>query len=95
MVLIVLTVDELLQYLKEHGQELRQSLLEGRYKPQSVRRVEIPKPDGGKRLLGIPTTVIDRVIQQAIAQILMPIYEGKFLNNSYGFRPLRIAKQAV
>lgn len=60
-----MTVDELLQYLKEHGQELRQSLLEGRYKPQPVRRVEIPKPDGGKRLLGIPT-VVDRVIQQAI-----------------------------
>ena len=89
-----MTVDELLQYLKEHGLELRQSLLEGRYKPQPVRRVEIPKPDGGKRLLGIPT-VVDRVIQQAIAQILIPIYENKFLDNSYGFRPLKNAKQAV
>lgn len=89
-----MTVDELLQYLKEHGQELRQSLLKGRYKPQPVRRVEIPKPDGGKRLLGIPT-VIDRVIQQAIAQILIPIYEKKFSDNSYGFRPQRSAKQAV
>lgn len=89
-----MAVDELLQYLKEHGQELRQSLLEGRYKPQPVRRVEIPKPDGGKRLLGIPT-VVDRVIQQAIAQILIPIYENKFSDKSYGFRPLRSAKQAV
>lgn len=87
-------LDELLQYLKEHGQELRQSLLEGRYKPQPVRRVEIPKPDGGKRLLGIPT-VVDRVIQQAIAQVLIPIYENKFSENSYGFRPQRSAKQAV
>lgn len=89
-----MTVDELLQYLKEHGQELRQSLLKGRYIPQPGRRVEIPKPDGGKRLLGIPT-VVDRVIQQAIAQVLTPIYEKKFSDNSYGFRPLRSAKQAV
>ena len=89
-----MTLDELLQYLKEHGQELRQSLLEGRYKPQPVRRVEIPKPDGGKRLLGIPT-VVDRVIQRAIAQVLIPIYENKFSENSYGFRPQRSAKQAV
>ena len=89
-----MTVDELLQYLKENGKELRQSLYEGRYKPKPVRRVEIPKPDGGKRLLGIPT-VVDRVIQQAIAQVLIPIYEKKFSNSSYGFRPLRSAKQAV
>ncbi|MBU3161846.1 group II intron reverse transcriptase/maturase [Clostridium frigoris] len=89
-----LTVDELLQHLKEHGQELRQSLLENRYKPQAVRRVEIPKPDGGTRLLGIPT-VVDRVVQQAISQVLIPIYEKKFSDNSYGFRPLRSAKQAV
>jgi len=88
------TVDELLQHLKEHGQELRQSLLENRYRPQAVRRVEIPKPDGGIRLLGIPT-VVDRVIQQAISQTLIPIYEKKFSDNSYGFRPLRSAKQAV
>lgn len=87
-------VDELLQHLKENGGALRQSLLIGRYKPQPVRRVEIPKPDGGIRLLGIPT-VVDRVIQQAIAQILIPIYEKKFCDESYGFRPARSAKQAI
>lgn len=89
-----MSVDELLQHLKEYGQELRQSLLEGKYRPQPVRRIEIPKPDGGKRLLGIPT-VVDRVIQQSIAQVLIPIYEKKFSDNSYGFRPMRSAKQAV
>jgi group II intron reverse transcriptase/maturase len=87
-------VDELLQYLKENGEILRQSLLNGVYKPKAVRRVEIPKPDGGIRLLGVPT-VVDRVIQQAIAQILVPIYEKKFSNNSFGFRPLRSAQQAI
>lgn len=89
-----MTVNELLQFLKENGAQLRQSILEGTYKPQPVRRVEIPKPDGGKRLLGIPT-VVDRVIQQAIAQILTPIYEMQFSVNSYGFRPGRNAKQAI
>jgi group II intron reverse transcriptase/maturase len=89
-----MTVNELLQFLKQNGNQIRQSILEGTYKPQPVRRVEIPKPDGGKRLLGIPT-VVDRVIQQAIAQILTPIYEIQFSANSYGFRPGRSAKQAV
>lgn len=89
-----MAVDELLQHLKQNGEELRQSILKGVYAPKPVRRVEIPKPDGGKRLLGIPT-VIDRVIQQAIAQILSPIYEREFSENSYGFRPNRNAKQAV
>lgn len=87
-------VDELLQYLKENGDSLRQSLLEGSYKPNPVRRVEIPKPDGRKRPLGIPTAV-DRVIQQAIAQILSPIFEETFSDNSYGFRPNRSAHQAI
>ena len=87
-------VDELLQYLKENGDSLRQSLLEGSYKPNPVRRVEIPKPDGKKRPLGIPTAV-DRVIQQAIAQVLSPIFEKKFSDNSYGFRPNRSAHQAI
>lgn len=87
-------VDELLQYLKENGDSLRQSLVEGSYKPNPVRRVEIPKPDGKKRPLGIPTAV-DRVIQQAIAQVLNPIFEKKFSDNSYGFRPNRSAHQAI
>ena len=87
-------VDELLPYLKQHGESLKQSLLEGKYRPDPVRRVEIPKPDGGKRLLGIPTAV-DRMIQQAIAQVLSPIFEKEFSRYSYGFRPGRNAHQAI
>lgn len=89
-----MTVDELLQYLRQNGDQIKQSILEGTYCPAPVRRVEIPKPDGGKRMLGIPT-VLDRVIQQAIAQVLMPILEPKFSDYSYGFRPGRSAKQAI
>ena len=87
-------VNELLPYLKQNGNQLRQSILEGTYNPQPVRRVEIPKSSGGKRRLGIPT-VVDRVIQQAIAQVLSPIYERQFSEHSYGFRPGKSAKQAV
>jgi RNA-directed DNA polymerase len=87
-------VNELLPYLKQHGTSLRQSLLEGKYQPHPVRRAEMLKPDGGVRLLGIPT-VIDRMIQQGIAQILSPIFEKEFSKNSYGFRPGRNAHQAI
>jgi group II intron reverse transcriptase/maturase len=87
-------VDELLPYLKQRGNELIEQLLTGRYKPQAVRRVEIPKPDGGVRLLGIPT-VIDRLIQQSISQVLEPLLEEGFSESSYGFRPKRNAHQAI
>ncbi len=87
-------VDELLPYLKQHGDELRQRILEGEYTPQPVRRVEIPKPDGGVRQLGIPT-VVDRMIQQAIAEELNKVFDPDFSESSYGFRPGRSAHQAV
>lgn len=87
-------VEEMLPYLKEHREELLESIRGGWYKPKPVRRVEIPKPDGGVRLLGVPT-VIDRMIQQAIAQVLEPIFEKTFSDNSYGFRPGRNAHQAI
>ena len=86
--------EELLPYLKQHGAALRQSILEGTYNPQAVRRVEIPKPDGGTRQLGIPT-VVDRLIQQAIAQTLNSIFDRDFSENSYGFRPGRSAHMAI
>lgn len=89
-----MTVEELLPYLKQHGKEIRQSIFEGKYKPQAVRRVEIPKPDGGVRQLGIPS-VVDRVIQQAIAQELENIFEPEFSPNSYGFRRGKSAHQAI
>ena len=89
-----MSVDEALPYLKEHQQELTDRIYRGKYTPSPVRRVEIPKPDGGVRKLGIPT-VIDRTIQQAIAQQLMPIYEPLFIETSYGHRPNKSAKDAI
>lgn len=89
-----MTVDMLSAYLKQHWPTLREQLETGLYKPDAVKRVEIPKADGRKRKLGIPT-VLDRFIQQAIAQILSRHWESQFHNNSYGFRPMRNAHQAI
>ena len=89
-----MTVDELKDYLKAHWPEIRERLLQGRYNPQPVKQVLIPKPGGGTRMLGIPT-VLDRFIQQALLQALNPIYDPAFSPYSYGFRPRRNAHQAV
>lgn len=89
-----MTVKQALPWLKEHNRELKEKIRKGHYTPSPVRRKEIPKPDGGVRKLGIPT-VIDRIIQQAIAQQLMPIYEPLFSEGSYGYRPNRGAKDAI
>lgn len=89
-----MTVDELLQYLRENKDELITGLKTSSYKPFPVKRVNIPKPNGGIRKLGVPT-VVDRVIQQALAQVLSPIFERVFSDNSYGFRPNRSAHDAI
>ena len=87
-------IEEAFLWLKEHNHELTERIRKGHYTPSPVRRVEIPKPDGGMRKLGIPT-VIDRIIQQAMLQQLMPIYEPEFSDGSFGYRPGRSAKDAV
>ncbi len=89
-----MTVDDALPWLKEHREELLNSIRGGWFKPNPVRRKEIPKPDGGVRKLGIPT-VIDRIVQQAIAQVLTPIFEPLFTDGSYGYRPNRSAQMAI
>ena len=87
-------VEDLRDYMNENWPSIKQSILERSYKPAPVRRVEIPKPNGGVRKLGIPT-VVDRTLQQSIVQILTPLFEAEFQENSYGFRPGRSCEQAV
>ena len=89
-----MTVDGIADYLKQHWPAIREQLLSGAYQPKPVRRVEIPKPDGGVRKLGIPT-VLDRFIQQAVMQVLQRQWDPTFSDHSYGFRPGRSAHQAV
>jgi len=89
-----MTVGGITDYLKQHWPAIREQLLNGTYEPRPVRRVEIPKPDGGVRKLGIPT-VLDRLIQQAVMQVLQRQWDPTFSESSYGFRPGRSAQQAV
>ncbi len=90
----MMPVQNLRQHIVENWLSIKEAILKGTYEPMPVRRVEIPKPDGGVRLLGIPT-VTDRLIQQAIAQVLSKVYDPTFSENSYGFRPNRSAHDAV
>ena len=87
-------VKELDEYLSKHLDEIKKQIRNKKYSPKPVKRVEIPKPDGGVRNLGVPT-VADRFVQQAIAQVLTPIYEPKFSESSYGFRPDRCCEMAI
>src|SRR5271163_1991839 len=89
-----MTIDDAKGYLREHWPSIRSQLLDGTYRPQPVKRVEIPKPDGGVRKLGVPS-VVDRLIQQAVLQVLQEQWDPTFSEHSYGFRPGRSAHQAV
>ena len=89
-----MTIGDARDYLREHWPSIRSQLLEGTYQPQPVKRVEIPKPDGGVRMLGVPC-VVDRLIQQALLQVLQERWDPTFSEHSYGFRPGRSAHQAV
>ena len=89
-----MTIDDAKGYLREHWPSIRSQLLDGTYQPQPVKRVEIPKPDGGVRKLGMPC-VVDRLIQQALLQVLQERWDPTFSEHSYGFRPGRSAHQAV
>ena len=88
------TINEVQESLDEIIQELQSSIINGKYTPSCVRGVQIPKPNGKTRLLGIPT-VIDRMVQQAIVQVLSPLFDPHFSDNSYGFRPKRSAQNAI
>lgn len=89
-----MTIGDAMDYLREHWPGIRSQLLEGTYQPQPVKRVEIPKPDGGVRKLGVPC-VVDRLIQQALLQVLQKRWDPTFSKHSYGFRPGRTAHQAI
>ena len=89
-----MSIDDFPEFARTHWESIRDSLFSGNYQPLPVKRVEIPKPTGGTRPLGIPA-VVDRVIQQAIYQVMMPIFDPEFSEFSYGFRPGRSAKDAV
>jgi len=89
-----MTIEQAAGYLREHWPEIREQLLSGKYKPKPVLRVEIPKPGGGVRKLGIPC-VVDRVIQQALMQVLQESWDPTFSEHSHGFRPGRRAHEAV
>src|SRR5699024_6674109 len=89
-----MTIIDLGGYLEKNRDKIVQGIRDRKYEPQQALRVEIPKPDGGTRLLGVPT-VVDRVIQQAISQVLTPIFDSQFSDNSYGFRPRRYAEMAI